>query len=208
MLNRLAQSFLTFILAAGFIIAANPVQSLATEAACTRSQSLAEAIAPFAKGELKAFVPEKQPQSLRTLSFDDKDGNPTTLEKWQGRVVLLNLWATWCAPCRKEMPALEKLQQTLGGETFEVVPVSLDRGGNIKPKAFYEKIGIKLLPLYTDDSRKIFSELQGRGLLFGLPTSILIDTEGCTIGTLKGPAEWDSDDAIELIRSALKATSS
>ena len=117
--------------------------------------------------------------------------------------MLLNLWATWCVPCRKEMPALDALQQKLGGPDFEVVAVNIDTRDPDKPKAWLKEVGIERLGYYADSSAKMFQDLKAVGRAFGMPTTILIDRNGCELGTLAGPAEWASDDAIKLIEAAL-----
>ncbi len=129
-----------------------------------------------------------------------------TLAAFKGKVALVNLWATWCNPCREEMPALDRLQAALGGADFAVVPVSIDIGDPARPAAFLEKIGVKNLPLYTDRTTKIFESLKSRGLAIGLPVTVLLDRNGCQLGHINGPAEWDSTDGKRLIEAALKET--
>ncbi|MFV2091755.1 MAG: TlpA disulfide reductase family protein [Hyphomicrobiales bacterium] len=159
------------------------------------------------QGRLAAFIINKTPEAIKSSPFRAAIGNgePTdiALKNWRGRVVLLNLWATWCAPCRFEMPTLDKLQAKLGGADFEVLALSLDRSGFAKPRAFYADIGLKNLKLYNDKASAL---ARGLGAL-GLPTTVLIDRQGRELGRMVGPAEWDSDDAIALIRSAIDAKS-
>ena len=130
-------------------------------------------------------------------------GKQTSLADWRGKTVLLNLWATWCVPCRKEMPALETLQQKLGGPNFEVVAINIDTRDTEKPKAWLKEVGIERLGYYADSSAKVFQDLKAVGRAFGMPTTLLIDRNGCELGTLAGPAEWASDDALKLIEAAL-----
>ena len=120
--------------------------------------------------------------------------------------MLLNLWATWCVPCRKEMPALDALQQRLGGPDFEVVAVNIDTRDPDKPKAFLKELGIRKLAYYADPTAKTFQDLKAIGRAFGMPTTLLVDPQGCEIGTIAGPAEWASDDAVKLIQAALGAS--
>ncbi len=181
----------------------NPGADPKVAQACQGAAATIAAITPFAKGELAAFQPVDKAADLTKIPFKDKDGKTVTLADWEGRTVLLNLWATWCAPCRREMPALEKLQVELGGDSFEVVPVSIDLGDDSKPKAFYKQIGLTKLPFYVDSTMEIFNTLKQQNLAFGMPTTILVNTEGCSVGVINGPAEWASNDAFELIRSAL-----
>jgi thiol-disulfide isomerase/thioredoxin len=117
--------------------------------------------------------------------------------------VLLNLWATWCVPCRKEMPALDALQQKLGGSDFQVVAVNIDTRDPDKPKAFLKELGIDKLAYYADPTAKTFQDLKAIGRAFGMPTTMLVDRQGCEIGTIAGPAEWAGDDAVKLIQAAL-----
>ncbi len=123
---------------------------------------------------------------------------------WRGRTVLLNLWATWCVPCRKEMPALDALQGKLGGPDFEVVTVNIDTRDPDKPKAWLKDIGIDKLSYYADSNAKVFQDLKAIGKAFGMPTTLLVDPNGCELATLAGPAEWASDDAVKLVTAALK----
>ncbi len=169
---------------------------------CTNSANTVAAMKPFARGEVAAFQLAATPKDLSSISFKDKDGKDVTIADWKGRTVLLNMWATWCAPCRREMPALQKLQVELGGDNFEVVPVSVDLGDDTKPKAFYKKANLTELPFYADGTMGVFENLKKQGLAFGMPTSVIIDKNGCSLGVLNGPAEWASDDAKALVRAA------
>ncbi|MGE0280089.1 MAG: TlpA family protein disulfide reductase, partial [Rhizobiaceae bacterium] len=121
-----------------------------------------------------------------------------------GRTILLNLWATWCVPCRKEMPALDALQTKLGGPAFEVVAVNIDTRNPDKPHQWLKDVGVNALGYYSDQSAKVFQDLKSIGRAFGMPTTLLIDANGCEIASLAGPAEWASDDAVKLIEAALK----
>jgi thiol-disulfide isomerase/thioredoxin len=140
---------------------------------------------------------------LPDVVFRDQAGAERRLSDWRGRTVLLNLWATWCIPCRKEMPALDALQATLGGARFEVVAVNIDTRDSAKPRAWLEGIGVNRLAYYADPSAKAFQDLKLIGRAIGLPTTVLVDPAGCEIGTAAGPAEWASQDGIELVRAAI-----
>ena len=157
---------------------------------------------PLSQGEMAAFVFKKAPEALPALSFVDGTGSERRLADWKGKVVLLNLWATWCAPCRKEMPALDRPQQALGSDRFEVVALSVDRGGAEASRKFLDQIGIKALKLYVDPTARASFDLKA----VGLPATLLIDGEGREIGRLTGPAEWDSPDAKRLIEAALSSS--
>ena len=154
----------------------------------------------LSQGHMAAFVFRKDREAVPEVKFQDGAGRDLTLAEWKGKVVLLNLWATWCIPCRKEMPALDRLQAALGAEAFEVVAVSVDRTGVNGARKFLEETKVQKLALYADPSARMASTLRAAGL----PATLLIDKEGREVGRLLGPAEWDSDDAIRLIRSLLK----
>jgi thiol-disulfide isomerase/thioredoxin len=151
-------------------------------------------------GHVASFVFKATPEPLPDVTFVDATGKERSLKDWRGRVVLLNLWATWCLPCRKEMPALERLQTEMGSAAFEVVPVSADRTGTEGAKKFFDSINVGKLGIYADSSTRITSTLKA----LGLPATLLLDREGREIGRLLGPAEWDSPEAKALIEAALK----
>ncbi len=149
------------------------------------------------------FQPLDQPRELPDVGFVDADGRAASLADFRGRVVLLNLWATWCVPCRREMPALERLQAKLGGAEFVVLPLSIDRGGLPPVKRFYEELGLAALGIFVDQSGAATGKLGTAGV----PTTLLIDRDGREIGRLLGAAEWDSPEAIALIRRYLNSPS-
>jgi thiol-disulfide isomerase/thioredoxin len=173
--------------------------------ACKPAVETARRMAPFARGEVAAVGVSQTPKTLPSLAFKDASGADKTLADWRGRTVLLNLWATWCVPCRKEMPALEALQTKLGGPAFEVVAVNIDTRDAAKPKAWLKEVGIARLGYFADPTAKVFQDLKEAGKAFGMPTTILIDAAGCEIATLAGPAEWASEDALKFITAALKS---
>jgi len=159
-------------------------------------------LAPFAKGEVAAFRVATEPARLSDLSFVTANGDKKSLADFKGQTVLLNLWATWCAPCRQEMPALDRLDAAHEGQDFSVVAVSIDTQDPAKPQRFLEEIGVKSLAFYGDPTTAIFTGLKGKGMAVGLPTTVLIDRDGCALGVMSGPAEWDSEDAKALIGAA------
>ena len=174
------------------------------DAACTATAKTVQRLAPLNRGEIAALALASQPKRLPDLTFHGPDGAARRLGDYRGRTILLNLWATWCVPCRKEMPALDALQAKLGGPGFEVVAVNIDTRDVGRAKKFYEEIAIRHLAFYSDHKAAIFQDLKTIGKAFGMPTSLLIDAKGCEIGTLAGPAEWASEDAIRLIEMAIK----
>lgn len=171
---------------------------------CAVSAATAARIAPFARGEVAALSVTKAPRPAVEVAFNSPDGTRLTLADFRGRAVLLNLWATWCAPCREEMPALDRLQQQLGGDAFEVVTVNIDTARLERREVFWKETGISHLKFYTDPKADIFQVLKRTGKAVGLPTTILIDAQGCELGVMAGPAHWDSEDATRLISATLR----
>jgi thiol-disulfide isomerase/thioredoxin len=172
------------------------------DSACNGAVNAARKLDPLAKGEVAALAPATAPRRVPELSFLDGTGKPVKLSDFRGRTVLINLWATWCVPCRKEMPALDELEAKLGGADFTVLAINIDTGDRGKPRKFLNEIGIKKLAYYEDPQAGVFQELKRVGRVVGLPTSILVDRQGCELGVLSGPAEWASEDALALIRAA------
>ena len=165
---------------------------------------IAKRVAPLARGEVAALTVAEKPFRVPPLAFQGEDGRNYLIGDWRGRFVLLNLWATWCVPCRKEMPALDALEAKLGGPDFQVVAVNIDTRDLGKPKAWMKEVGINRLAYYADPQAKVFQDLKVAGKAFGMPTTILIDPQGCEIASLAGPAEWASEDAIKFLIEAKK----
>jgi thiol-disulfide isomerase/thioredoxin len=142
-----------------------------------------------------------RPQTLPNIAFEDNKGRRLTLADFRGKIVLLNIWATWCPPCRREMPSLDRLQAKLGGADFEVVTVSIDQGNDalFLVEEFFSEIGVKHLRIYLDQTGSAARQL---GAL-GLPVTILVDRGGMELGRLVGPAEWDSHEALATLRRYL-----
>jgi thiol-disulfide isomerase/thioredoxin len=172
--------------------------------ACRPAVDLAQKLAPLAHGEVAGLTMATTPLRLPDLAFEDAEGKPRKLSDWRGRIVLVNLWATWCVPCRKEMPALDGLQAKLGGPNFEVVAVNIDTRDPQKPKNFLKEANLTRLGYFSDQKAKVFQDLKAIGRALGMPTSVLVDGKGCEIATIAGPAEWDSDDAVKLITAAVR----
>jgi thiol-disulfide isomerase/thioredoxin len=174
--------------------------------ACKSAQKIAPTLEALAKGDLAALAISKTPETLPELSFVGPDGSSVSLSSFRGKTILFNLWATWCVPCRGEMPQLDKLQSQLGSDKFQVVAVNIDTTRPERPKALFQELGLKSLALYTDPKANSFYELKQAGKALGLPLSLLIDGEGCQLGLLNGPAAWGSPDAQALIVQAIKAS--
>jgi len=142
-----------------------------------------------------------QPRDVPEIRFKNAEDRELTLADFRGRVVLLNIWATWCVPCRKEMPALDRLQAQLGGEDFLVLPLSIDRAGLSAVKRFYEELGLQKLGIYIDTSGAAPRSLGAPGV----PTTLLIDRDGREVARKIGPAEWAGPEMVALIRRLIEA---
>lgn len=159
---------------------------------------LAVAAAPLAHAQEppKNFVLHAAPKPIPAVSFNDDQGRLRSLADFRGKVVLLNIWATWCPPCRREMPSLDRLQSALGGADFEVAALSIDRAGIEVVRKFYAEAGIRNLAIYIDSSGKAPRELG----TVGVPSTLLIDREGRELGRLAGAAEWDAPEMVAFLR--------
>ena len=135
----------------------------------------------------QGFALHDTPQPVINVRFETEDGSRGDMEDFRGKVILVNVWATWCVPCREEMPTLDALQAELGGDRFEVVALSIDRAGSPVVRRFYDEIGVNNLKMYVDKTMLSMTALR----TVGLPTTILIDAQGRELGRLVGPAEWD-----------------
>jgi thiol-disulfide isomerase/thioredoxin len=165
------------------------------------SARLAARLAPFAKGELAALQVAGEPHRAIDIAFEGDDGAKLTLADFKGRAVLLNLWATWCIPCRMEMPALDRLQAAKGGPGFQVVAVNVDTARLEKRAAFLDSVGVKALARYADPSGDAFETLRKDGKALGLPVTLVIDRNGCELGVVEGGAKWDSAEAKALVET-------
>lgn len=152
-----------------------------------------------AQEPLQSFVLHDAPKSIANIEFRDGSGTNRSLADFRGKVVILNIWATWCTPCRREMPTLDRLQAGLGGKDFEVVALSIDRAGIRVIDKFYNDIGITRLERYVDVSGKSARDIGAPGL----PTTLLINRESREVGRLVGPAEWDAPEMTTFIRSRI-----
>src|SRR6516164_10324540 len=148
----------------------------------------------------KNFVFVGKPTPVPDITFDDAEGRARKLADFEGKVLLVNIWATWCGPCRTEMPALDRLQARLGGSDFEVIPVSIDRGGMEAIRKFYSEIGVRNIAMYIDSSGQVLRQTRA----LGLPTTLLIDRSGQEIGRVIGPVEWDAPDIAEFLSSFIQ----
>ncbi len=152
-------------------------------------------------GKHVPYTAHSPPRALPDIEFKDRDGKELRLSNFKGKVVLLNIWATWCPPCRREMPTLDRLQGTLGGKDLEVIALSIDRAGVHAVEAFFMETGVKHLHLYIDQSMAAMRKLA----VVGLPTTLLIDREGREVWRFAGAAEWDSEEWMGEVRKAIEA---
>lgn len=168
-------------------------------AAATSAETAKWSLAGLNKGAMAPLLVRASPLDLPDINFNDASGATKSLADWRGKIALLNIWATWCVPCRDEMPALDKLETDLGGDAFEVVAVNIDKNGPDKAKAFLQETGATHLALYTDPSGKLFAALKA----VGMPTTLIIDRDGKEIARLVGPADWGSPEAKRVIEAAV-----
>lgn len=151
------------------------------------------------EGDMKKLTFHSTAQPAGTAEFTTFDGAPMSLEAYKGKWVLLNFWATWCAPCRKEMPMLSELQTEFGGETFEVVTIATGRNPPPAMEAFFDEIGVENLPLHRDPQSGLAREM---GVL-GLPITVILDPEGQEVARMRGDADWASENAKAILRTIL-----
>ncbi|KQT73837.1 thiol:disulfide interchange protein [Methylobacterium sp. Leaf465] len=169
---------------------------------CAGSVAAAARIAPLARGAVAALQVATVPVPAPALAFKGPEGTDATLDGVRG-LRLVNLWATWCAPCKAEMPALDRLQGRLGGPDFSVVAINVDTRNLAAPPTWLKQNGIARLAYYADPGGRVLPAIQKATGSLGLPTTLLVDGAGCTLGVMKGPAEWDSADGVTLIEAAL-----
>jgi len=190
------------ILAVAVLIAAGAVYLIGQGGGNPDRPAMSEAAARLdatATGEVANFKAKPSPQPMPEFTFENAGGETLTLADFRGKLVLLNIWATWCGPCREEMPELDELQAAFGGERFEVVALSVDSNGQKLVRDFLAEVGAGHLGLYIDPAAKANFTLGA----FGLPTTLLISPEGEEIGRMVGPAPWASEDAKAFIAEAL-----
>lgn len=156
-------------------------------------QALARQHAPI------PFTVHPSPRPLHDIEFKDGDERDLHLSNFKGRVILINIWATWCAPCRREMPTLDRLQSKLGGQAFEVVALSIDRAGMDVVNTFFKEIEIRHLKRYLEQSASVMRKFA----VVGIPTTLLVDREGREVWRYAGAAEWDNEEWVGEIRKAI-----
>lgn len=178
----------------------------AADAACAGKAAKAKMLDRLSVGQVAAMQAAHPPSSVASLSFNGPDGKPMTLADLKNRTLLVNLWASWCAPCREEMPALDRLQADKGGDRFQVVAINVDTGDASKPETFLSEVGVKSLPRYRDATMGVFNALKKKGLAFGLPVTMIVDRDGCELASMNGPADWSGADAHRLLDAAMNSS--
>jgi thiol-disulfide isomerase/thioredoxin len=160
------------------------------------------ALEALREGTMKKLMFHAVPQDVSQIAFTDAQGAEFTLADWRGKYVVLNFWATWCAPCRKEMPGLDALQSEFGGDDFEVVTIATGRNSLTGITRFFEETGVESLPILLDAR----SELARDMAVLGLPITVILDPQGQEIARLRGDADWDSESARSIITALLSGT--
>lgn len=188
----------------GYPVESNQAALSSDDRECAAKSELASVLKPLVRGEVAAMSIRQPVENTPALNFLDEAGTPTSLNDFAGQVLLVNLWATWCAPCRAEMPSLAKLQSDLGGDDFKVLAINIDTGDQVKPRAFLEEIGVSNLGLYQDNTMEVFNTFKRKGLALGLPATMLVDRQGCLFGVMNGPAEWASEDGFALVKKMIE----
>lgn len=173
------------------------VRAIAIVLALTTALVVSATGAPGGAAPPKGFEQLKGQFPAPQTPFADEYATSTTIDAFKGRIVILNFWATWCAPCVKEMPSLEWLAARLPAEKFAVIAVSQDQGGASIAKPFLDRIGVRRLPLYVDPNGRLSRDLGVRGL----PTTVVIAQDGTVLGKMEGAAEWDAKDVVAYLIS-------
>lgn len=172
---------------------------------CAVQEAAATAIDDAAVGELAALNGTGEGRGYSTMAFKDAAGTPVTIADFKGKKLLVNFWASWCVPCREEMPALDALATQYNSDQFMVLPINLDIGANglEKAQAFLDENQFTNLPLYADNSFAAFERLKQEAVAIGLPATLVLDENGCELGVLQGPAEWNTPDGQAVIEALL-----
>jgi len=191
----LMKTFVAATLYAAVTFGANPVWAGGLDAVALRDMRA---------GDMRKLAFHSVAKDPVVVPFVDGDGNVLDITAFKGKVVLLNFWATWCAPCRKEMPQLDALQQELGGDDFAVVTVATGRNPVPMVKAFFAKAGVKELPILRDP-KQAFAR---RMAVLGLPMTMILDREGREIARMRGEAEWDAPEAKKILKAVIAGSTS
>ena len=173
---------------------------------CPVQADAAQAIDFAAVGELAALNPTGEGRGYAAMAFKDADGKPMDIAAFKGKGLLVNFWASWCVPCREEMPALDELAAKYNSDDFMVLPINLDIGedGLGKARKFLEENKFAHLPLYADNSFAAFERLKKEAVAVGLPATLVLDAQGCELAVLQGPAHWNTPDGYAVIDALVK----
>ncbi len=177
----------------------SPDAVASTEHNCSLSQAQRTDLDNAAQGDVAGMRLLDKAIDVKAVAFNDRDGNGKTIADYRGKKLFLHLWATWCPPCRDEMPLVEQLHMEKKDAGLVVLPVSIDLGDDLLPKAFYEQTGLKQLPFFHDGTMESFNILRKNAIALGMPTTLLINEAGCGIAVLSGPAHWNSADSYALM---------
>ena len=210
--RRAAQVALVAVIVAGVVWGitrkGQSPENDAKGAACITNDKRQNALKAAAIGDVAGFSVNPSAQPMGNFSFLSPKGEPKKFSDFGGKIVLVNLWATWCAPCRKEMPEFDALQKSRGSARFEVVAINVDTRDPDKAGTFLDEIAVTTLARYADPKGLILQDMKKVGRAPGLPSTILLDERGCELGFLLGPAAWASKDALALVDAALIGSSS
>jgi thiol-disulfide isomerase/thioredoxin len=156
-------------------------------------------VAELAVGDMKKLRFHEEPREVSDVPFQSETGEEMTLADYQGQITVLNFWATWCAPCRTEMPHLSALQTHFADQPVEIVTIATGRNAPAAMKAFFDEIGVDNLPLHTDAKQKLARDMA----VLGLPITVVMNAEGQEIARMQGDADWSSDSAIAMLTALL-----
>lgn len=172
-------------------------------AACSLSDQQKLALDKSAQGDVAGMRVLDKAFDVKQIAFNDTNGQPKKVGDYKGQKLFLHFWATWCPPCRDEMPLVEQLHNEKKDQGLVVLPVSIDLGDDQLPKAFYKQTGLKDLPFYHDGTMDSFNILRKNAIALGMPTTLLVDDKGCGIAVMSGPAHWNSSDSYALMDTFL-----
>lgn len=193
------------VIVAGSIAAWLMLGNAGTANECPVQAAAAQVIDAAAVGELAALNGTGEGRGYADLAFKDATGADRTVADFAGKSLLVNFWASWCVPCREEMPALDAIATQYNSDRFMVLPINLDIGANglEKAQAFLDEGQFQNLPLYADNSFAAFERLKREAVAIGLPATLLLDPEGCELAVLQGPAEWHTPDGEAVIKALI-----